>query len=285
MKIVCLVKQVPQPGAIEFDQETKTLRREGVPLELNPFDRYAVQHAVALRKQEGGEVVVRIDVSLPVPELACARIALVAQRLRRAHVPVFAHVRGRLLQRDVRRVRLRGAGKIDRRLREVQPRFRQADVLDGVRRRDRDQQRARVRVADVLGGEHDHPPRDVAGVLAALEHRREVVHGGIGIRAAHRLDEGADEVVVLAAALVVQERPLRRRFLRVPRLEGRSFRLRGQPRELDDVQRVPRIAARELRDPFRDVFRNAGTELGRATPHDDEQLLVRQRLERVDLAA
>jgi len=57
VKIVCLVKQVPQPGAIEFDEETKTLKREGVPLELNPFDRYAVQHAVALREQVGGEVV------------------------------------------------------------------------------------------------------------------------------------------------------------------------------------------------------------------------------------
>src|SRR5204863_291242 len=58
VKIVCLVKQVPAPGAIEFDPDTQTLRREGVPLLLNPFDRYAVQHAVALREQGGGEVVV-----------------------------------------------------------------------------------------------------------------------------------------------------------------------------------------------------------------------------------
>ena len=57
MKIICLVKQVPQPGAISFDEETKTLRREGVPLELNPFDRFAVQHAVTLRERVGGEVV------------------------------------------------------------------------------------------------------------------------------------------------------------------------------------------------------------------------------------
>jgi electron transfer flavoprotein alpha subunit len=57
VKIVCLVKQVPEVGAIQFDQATKTLRREGVPLELNPFDRFAVQHAVALRDAAGGEVV------------------------------------------------------------------------------------------------------------------------------------------------------------------------------------------------------------------------------------
>src|SRR5437870_4458322 len=53
MKIICLVKQVPAVGAIEFDEETKTLKREGVPLELSAFDRYTVQHAAAL----GDEVV------------------------------------------------------------------------------------------------------------------------------------------------------------------------------------------------------------------------------------
>jgi electron transfer flavoprotein alpha subunit len=54
MKVVVLVKQVPHFSAIEFDEETKSLKREGVPLELNVFCRYAVQHAVAL----GDEVVV-----------------------------------------------------------------------------------------------------------------------------------------------------------------------------------------------------------------------------------
>src|SRR6266513_5328476 len=47
VKIVCLVKQVPRPDSIEFDQETKQLRREGVPLVLNPFDAAAVAHAAA----------------------------------------------------------------------------------------------------------------------------------------------------------------------------------------------------------------------------------------------
>jgi electron transfer flavoprotein alpha subunit len=57
VKIVVLVKQVPHPEAIEFDQETKRLKREGVPLILNPFDRGAVRAAVALRERAGGEVV------------------------------------------------------------------------------------------------------------------------------------------------------------------------------------------------------------------------------------
>jgi electron transfer flavoprotein alpha subunit len=57
VKIVCLVKQVPRADSIEFDQETKSLRREGVPLLLNPFDAAAVAHAAKLKELNGGEVV------------------------------------------------------------------------------------------------------------------------------------------------------------------------------------------------------------------------------------
>jgi electron transfer flavoprotein alpha subunit len=56
MRIVCLVKQVPHPSAVGFDEETKQLKREGVPLLLNPFDAYAVAHAAGLRA-DGDEVV------------------------------------------------------------------------------------------------------------------------------------------------------------------------------------------------------------------------------------
>ena len=58
MKIVCLVKQVPNPADVRFDEETKQLVREGVPLELSEFDVYAVTEAIRLREAVGGEVVV-----------------------------------------------------------------------------------------------------------------------------------------------------------------------------------------------------------------------------------
>ena len=57
MKIVCLVKQVPRADAIEFDPETKSLRREGVPLLLNPFDAAAVSQAAELVRSQGGETI------------------------------------------------------------------------------------------------------------------------------------------------------------------------------------------------------------------------------------
>ena len=57
MKIVCLVKQVPRADSIEFDQGTKQLKREGVPLLLNPFDAAAVMHAAKLKEVNDGEVI------------------------------------------------------------------------------------------------------------------------------------------------------------------------------------------------------------------------------------
>jgi electron transfer flavoprotein alpha subunit len=58
VKIVCLVKQVPHPAYVKIDPETRRLVREGVPLELNEFDVYAVTEAIRLREEHGGEVVV-----------------------------------------------------------------------------------------------------------------------------------------------------------------------------------------------------------------------------------
>ena len=57
VKIVVLVKQVPSPQHVRLDPETKRLVREGVPLELNEFDVYAVTEAIRLRDAHGGEVV------------------------------------------------------------------------------------------------------------------------------------------------------------------------------------------------------------------------------------
>jgi len=86
MKIVCLVKQVPAIGAIEFDEETKTLKREGVPLELNVFDRYAVQHAAAL-----GDEVVAMTMGPPQAEEALREsLALGADRAIHLSDRVFA---------------------------------------------------------------------------------------------------------------------------------------------------------------------------------------------------
>ncbi len=86
MKIICLVKQVPAIGAIEFDEESKTLKREGVPLELNVFDGYAVRHAAEI-----GDDVIAMTMGPPQAEEALREcIALGADRAIHLSDRVFA---------------------------------------------------------------------------------------------------------------------------------------------------------------------------------------------------
>jgi len=57
LKIAVCIKQVPLLSALRFDPETRRLVREGVPLELNELDVYALAEAVRLRDLHGGEVI------------------------------------------------------------------------------------------------------------------------------------------------------------------------------------------------------------------------------------
>ena len=57
LKMVVCIKQVPLLSALHFDAETRRLVREGVPLELNELDVYALAEAVRLRDLHGGEVI------------------------------------------------------------------------------------------------------------------------------------------------------------------------------------------------------------------------------------
>ena len=87
MKVVCLVKQVPRADSIEFDQETKQLRREGVPLLLNPFDAAAVEHAARI---DGAEVIAMTMGPPQAEEALRTCLALGAQRCIHLTDRVFA---------------------------------------------------------------------------------------------------------------------------------------------------------------------------------------------------
>ncbi|MGA3110260.1 MAG: hypothetical protein ABSD99_12555, partial [Candidatus Bathyarchaeia archaeon] len=58
MKIIVCIKQVPRVEELRFDSAKKTLIREGVHNEINPFDRRAITLAVELKIKYGGEAVV-----------------------------------------------------------------------------------------------------------------------------------------------------------------------------------------------------------------------------------
>jgi len=57
MRIAVCIKQVPVVSALQFDAETRTLKREGVRSEVSSFDVRALLKAIALRDVHGGEVV------------------------------------------------------------------------------------------------------------------------------------------------------------------------------------------------------------------------------------
>ncbi len=58
MNIIVCVKQVPDAKDVRLDPVTNTLSREGVVSIMNPFDRHALEEAVAIKEQQGGKVTV-----------------------------------------------------------------------------------------------------------------------------------------------------------------------------------------------------------------------------------
>ncbi|MCL6444838.1 MAG: electron transfer flavoprotein subunit beta/FixA family protein [Alicyclobacillus sp.] len=55
--VVC-IKQVPDSREIRIDPKTNTLVRQGVPAIINPYDVNALEEALRLREQYGGQVTV-----------------------------------------------------------------------------------------------------------------------------------------------------------------------------------------------------------------------------------
>ena len=57
-RMVVCIKQVPKAQELQVDPVTKTLKRVGVPSEINPPDQNALEMALLLRAKHGGEIVV-----------------------------------------------------------------------------------------------------------------------------------------------------------------------------------------------------------------------------------
>ncbi|HUV11190.1 MAG TPA: electron transfer flavoprotein subunit beta/FixA family protein [Acidimicrobiia bacterium] len=57
MRIIVPIKQVPETSSVRMDEESGTMIREGVEAIVNPLDLYAIETALRLRGEHGGEVV------------------------------------------------------------------------------------------------------------------------------------------------------------------------------------------------------------------------------------
>ena len=126
-------------------------------------------------------------------------------------------------------------------MREVERRFRQADVFDCVRGGVRDQQRLRVGEPDVFTCEDHQSTRDEPRVLPRVEHAREPVNARVGVGAADRLDERRHDVVVLVVPVV--DRAERERGFRVVERDPalRAF-YRERVRNLEHGEEVAGVA-------------------------------------------
>jgi len=69
LNIIVCIKQVPETTEVEFDEETGTLKREGVAAVINPFDEYAIEEGLRLREKHGG-VVKALSMGPPMAEQA-----------------------------------------------------------------------------------------------------------------------------------------------------------------------------------------------------------------------
>jgi electron transfer flavoprotein beta subunit len=66
MKILVLIKQVPDTTDVKIDPVTNTLKREGVAAVINPFDMYAIEEALRVKERIGaGAEVVAISMGPP----------------------------------------------------------------------------------------------------------------------------------------------------------------------------------------------------------------------------
>ena len=58
MNIVIPIKQVPETSNVKMDEETGTMKRDGVESIINPLDLYAIETGIQLREEYGGKITV-----------------------------------------------------------------------------------------------------------------------------------------------------------------------------------------------------------------------------------
>ena len=96
----------------------------------------------------------------------------------------------------------------------------------------RHQKRLRVGVANILRSVNHNTASDKLGILPRINHAREPIDRGIGVAAAHGLDERTDDVVVHVAVFVVRKATSRVGNLHVVNSDGIALPRRRRWRSL-----------------------------------------------------
>jgi electron transfer flavoprotein beta subunit len=58
LNIVIPIKQVPETSNVKMDEETGTMKRDGVESIINPLDLYAIETGIQLKEEYGGKITV-----------------------------------------------------------------------------------------------------------------------------------------------------------------------------------------------------------------------------------
>lgn len=92
-RIIVCIKPVPDPkhwDKVSMDPDTGTLKREGIPSIINPLDKHALEAALSIREDKGGEVVL-LSMAPPFAEATLREgLAMGADRAVLLSDPVFA---------------------------------------------------------------------------------------------------------------------------------------------------------------------------------------------------
>jgi hypothetical protein len=212
-----------------------------VPVARGPVEPLAL-HLLGevVRAGEAVFAVGVVLVALAVPDVLHQPGGRVEDVRRRRERTGLLRAPDRLAEAAVDRDRFRRGREVDDGLRDRELAFGRAQPLVDVPCGERLLHGLRVGDPYVLVGEPCDAPRDEQRILAAVEHPREPVQGGVRVGAAHRLVEGRDEVVVALLGFVVQRRPLLDGLGQRGRVEGRGAL--GQFLQLlDHVQQVAAV--------------------------------------------
>ena len=126
-------------------------------------------------------------------------------------------------------------------MRDRQIAFRAAQEIVGVLGGVGDHQRLRIGQPDVLDRHAHHAARDVERRLAGIQHAAKIIQRGVGIGAAYRLVQCADQIVVAVLRLVVDRRAPLHDLLQLGGVKNFAF-AGGTPDFLGKRQRGAAVA-------------------------------------------
>lgn len=102
-----------------------------------------------------------------------------------------------------------------------------------------------MRIVDILAREVHHTAHDIARILTSCEHPTDPVDGSIAVAITQGLVHRRDEVIVFIPVLIVHERL---GSCLEDRLASECSRALKDTRRLEEIECIPHISTRELRD-------------------------------------